>query len=209
MVNVVNPMSAKEAILQHARDLYVEQGLRGMSLRAVAKRAGVSAPAIYKHFSGKEELLLAVAEEGHARFGRYLARGLRGATPYDRLFETGVGYLDFALENRPYYLVMFVAPPEHLGYDELAERNDAEGATTFQMLVDRVSECMKHEVLEAGDPIATSIIVWAHVHGLVTLYYRVPEDGVGAPPPVADEAGFRRLYEASLRALLRGLAPQK
>ncbi len=200
-------MSAKPRILECARDLYVSEGLRGLSLRQVARRAGVSAPAIYKHFASKEALLLEVAREGHAVFAGYLARGLKGRTPAERLIRTGEGYLDFALEHRAFYLVMFVAPPEHLGYDKLARQNDDEGAATFQMLVDRVAECMSAGVLDRADPVEASLVIWAHVHGMVTLYFQMPAHAEHAhlgAPQVADEASFRRLYRRGLDVLLSG-----
>jgi AcrR family transcriptional regulator len=202
-------MSARDDILRCTRDLYLEHGLAGLSLRAVGKCAGVTAAAIYRHFDGKEDLLWSVCLRGHEIFATYLARGLKGRDPRERLVLTGTGYMQFAIEQRPYYAIMFVAPPEHLGFHRLEERNRNEGTVTFQMLVDRVRECMDAGVLAAGDPHRTSLMIWAHVHGLVTLYHRVPAGGhPEAPPPFASEESFSELYHASLDHLLRGLAPR-
>ena len=170
----------------------------------------MSAPAIYRHYDDKEDLLFAVALQGHELFGRYLARGLKGDTPRERLILTGVGYLDFALEHRAFYLIMFSAPPEHLGYEKLDQKSRDEGTVTFQMLVDRVRECMEAGVLAEGDPVAVSIQIWALVHGLVTLFLRMPSDpeepSRGAPAPVASVEAFRTLYRHAIEALLDGLA---
>ncbi|MCB9597986.1 MAG: TetR/AcrR family transcriptional regulator [Sandaracinaceae bacterium] len=205
-------MSAKDEILRCARDIYLENGLSGLSLRAVARCAGVTAPAIYRHYDDKEDLLWAVCEQGHELFARYLGRGLRGGDPRARLIETGLGYLDFALEHRAYYVIMFVAPPSHFGLDRLAERSADENGATFQMLVDRVRECMDAGVIAPGDATAAAVIIWGHVHGLVTLEQRLPTDPdarrVAAPDPVATEAKFRELYRRSLDALIDGLGPR-
>ncbi|MBX3270331.1 MAG: TetR/AcrR family transcriptional regulator [Sandaracinaceae bacterium] len=205
-------MSAKDRILACARDIYLAEGLSGLSLRAVARCAGITAPAIYRHFDDKEDLLWAVCQRGHELFASYLARGLKGATPRERLVATGMGYLDFALEHRPYYVIMFVAPPEHFGLERLAERSADEGGATFQMLVDRVRECVDAGVLSRADPVAHAVVIWGHVHGLVTIEQRLPRDPEArrllAPPPIATDEQFRALYRRSIEALLDGLAPR-
>ncbi|MGE0792252.1 MAG: TetR/AcrR family transcriptional regulator [Sandaracinaceae bacterium] len=204
-------MSARDDILRCARDIYLEEGLAGMSLRKVAACAGVSAPAIYRHFDSKEDLLWAVCEQGHELFARYLARGLKAPTALERLRQTGFGYLAFAMEHRHYYTIMFVAPPEHLGFDDLERQNANAGSVTFQMLVDRVRECIAAGVLRDDDPEALAIAIWAYVHGLVTLYYRVPSDpklAQLAMPAVSTFERFEALYTSSLDALLAGLAPR-
>lgn len=200
-------MNSRATILNCARDLYLEEGLTGFSLRNVAKAAGVSATAIYRHFDGKEGLLWEVCQEGHEIFGRYLARGLKGKTPRERLTLTGDGYLDFALDHKAYYLVMFVAPPEHLGFQRLDARSRDEGAATFQMLVDRVRECMDAGVMVEDDPVVVSFGIWAHVHGLVTLYFRNPTDRKESMHPgLASLDAFRAVYRKSLDAHVDGLA---
>lgn len=198
-------MSSREQILSCARDIYLAEGLTGLSLRAVARCAGITAPAIYRHFDDKEDLLWAVCQKGHEHFARYLARGLKGNDARERLVLTGMGYLDFAREHRAYYVIMFVAPPQHFGLDRLAERNADEGGATFQMLVDRVRECIDAGVLADGDPTALALVIWGHVHGLVTLEQRIPPRRGG---PVASAADFAALYRRSIEALIDGLGPR-
>jgi AcrR family transcriptional regulator len=199
-------MDTRATILRCARDLYLEEGLTGFSLRNVARAAGVSATAIYRHFEGKDDLLWEVCQQGHEIFGRYLARGLKGKNARERLTLTGDAYLDFGVENKAYYLVMFVAPPEHLGFQKLATKSQDEGAVTFQMLVDRVRECMDAGVIADDDPVVVSFGIWAHVHGLVTLYFRAPQEPSAAVHPgLASLDAFRAVYRKSLDAHVAGL----
>lgn len=200
-------MSTRSDLLHAARALYLREGMHGLSMRAVAEKAGVSAPAIYRHFESKEDLVFELCREGHRTFATYLARGLAGKTPRERLVQTGLGYLDFALEHRAFYVVLFVTPSEQLGFEKLGQRNMEEGALTFQMLVDRVRECIDTGVLANRDPVAVAIEIWAHVHGLASLYLRAC-DGPSLPPPASDEASFRKLYALSLENQLHGLAPR-
>jgi AcrR family transcriptional regulator len=194
-------MGTEDDILRCARDLYVEHGLAGLSMRAVASCAGVSATAIYRHFAGKEELLGAVCAQGFELFGSYLGRGLRGATARERLDLTGDGYFDFAMEHRPFYVVMFMSPREHLGYEKLGERIQADAAPTFRFLVDRVRECMAEGVLSPGDPEHAAITIWAHCHGLVSLWMTGLDRSFEGP------AAFRAFYRASLDRIVLGLSP--
>jgi len=174
-------------------------------MRAVAARAGISAPAIYRHFESKEDLVFELCREGHRIFARYLTRGLSGRDPRERLVQSGLAYLDFALEEPGFYALLFVTPPAELGYEKLGRRNMEEGELTFRMLVDRVRECIDEKVLAKADPVHVALEIWAFVHGFSSIYLRAC-GGVGLPEPLTDEAAFRRLYRTSLDHLLDGLA---
>lgn len=194
-------MGTEADILRCARDLYLREGFAGLSMRAVADCAGVSAPAIYRHFENKEALVTAVCIEGFRIFGAYLARGLRGADARERLDLTGKAYCDFGLEQRGYYVIMFMTPREQLGYEAMSAKARDEAAPTFQFLVDRVRECMDERVLAKGDPRATAFRIWAYVHGLVSLWI------TGADREFADAAAFRAFFTESTRHLVGSLAP--
>lgn len=201
-------MSTRDTILSCARDLYLREGIRGLSMRAVARCAGISAPAIYRHFEDKDDLLWEVAMRGHEVMACYLSRALRGRDARDRLVELTLAYLDFALENRAFYLVMFGANPFELQYEKLQSKSRAQGEVTFRMLVDRVRECIDAGVLPERDPLDHTYSIWGHVHGLVTLYFRVPSDErrtQDLPPQAANVDAFRAFYRWSIEALLQGL----
>lgn len=199
-------MATRDDLLEAARTLYLKEGLQGVSMRSVADRAGVSAPAIYRHFENKEDLVFELCRAGHRIFGTYLGRGLEGRTARERLVATGIGYLEFALDHPAYYAIMFITPPSELGFDKLGSRNLEEGGRTFQMLVDRVRECVDERVLARRDPLEVSFEIWAHVHGIASLHLRACEAGEPVPP-IHEPAMIRAFFAASLERLLRGLAP--
>ena len=100
----------RQALLDAAIDLLLNQGLAPLTLRAVARHAGVSQAAPYHHFKDRGALLAAVAEEGF----KFLAGSLQIAAkkarnPRDRLEALSRAYVKFALTNRPHFLVMFSA----------------------------------------------------------------------------------------------------
>lgn len=79
----------RDRLLTCARDLYMDGGLAGPSMRKVTQLAGVSATAIYRHFDSKEALVTAIVEEGFAVSSRYLWRAFQAGTPRERLRATG------------------------------------------------------------------------------------------------------------------------
>src|SRR4051812_755521 len=155
-----------------ARDLFLEAGEPGFSLREVARRVGVSPAAVYRHFEGKEALIFAACTQGFEVFSGYLVRALAASTPLERALAACEQYRAFALENPLDYRFIFMSPAEQVqppqaGASSAIERPLLPQYTTFQFLVDRVRECMDAGVIARGDPGKTSVLVWAHLHGLV------------------------------------------
>jgi AcrR family transcriptional regulator len=192
------PERTKERLLAEARDLYLEVGFARFSLREVARRVGVSAPAVYRHYDSKEALLQEVCAAGFRQFGSYLLGSLSEATPRARLLRSGELYYRFAVENPRDYRVIFMGDAYNFASKDLWKGNpDA----TFQFLVDRVRECMQAGVLKKRDETEVAVIIWAHVHGLVSLRLS------GHLRQVGDDEEFARFYARSVNRLLAGLAP--
>ena len=180
-----------------ARDLYLDSGLAGFSLREVARRAGVSAPAVYRHFDSKAALLADVCAEGFRIFASYLVRSLEASSPKERLSKATELYLRFGLEHPVDYRVIFMGAETLEGTEE----RDPASSPTFRFLVDRVEECIRAKVLRRGDSVRIATTIWAHVHGLTSL--RIG----GQLGAIGDEEAFARFYQSSVDHLLAGLAP--
>src|SRR5881397_1178355 len=96
------------ALVDAARRLLEAEGPSALSLRAVAREAGVSPAAPYHHFKDKGELLLAVAQEGWMELGEAIAESRRRAsTPAEEMTEIGVAYVCFAREHPALYRIMY------------------------------------------------------------------------------------------------------
>lgn len=181
-------------LLTTTRDMVLEVGPDNVSLREVARRVGISAPAVYRHFDDKDALILAACQQGFLVFSSYLVRALAEPTPLLRLRACGANYLRFGLENERDYRFIFMSQ---------VPRATSKGApkqdTTFQFLVDRVSECMKARILRKGDTEAVAATIWAHVHGLVSLRLS------GHLASVGNDKAFAEFYHHAVDELLRGL----
>ena len=151
------------SVLLSVADQLIDEGDAGaISLREVARRAGVSAPATYRHFRDKEALLAALATKGFEDFALALAQGTAGAD--DPLAAMGQAYVRFAVARPGRFRLMYgPAIAERHRYPELQA---AWKVSTEQMraaLTDRSANG------SAPDAAVTSLKLWCMVHGLSQL----------------------------------------
>ena len=200
LVYAVNMQTQRDRILECACDLYLKQGLDGFSMRNLAREVGVTAPAIYRHYEGREAVLADVLREAHRTFSRYLYAALAKPNELERFRGAGEGFLNFVIDHPRWYGIMHTAP-EHLGMDTVPEDIEALIGGNHRFYIDRVRECMDAGIIREGDPEMVSITMWAHAHGLVQLYYE------SALPMTEDE--FRRLFEVSGARLMTGVGTEE
>lgn len=187
----------RETILGCACELYLSHGLDGFSMRKLAREVGVTAPAIYRHYDGREAVLADVLREAHRTFSNYLYSALSAPTALERFQGAGEGFLDFVIDHPRWYEIMHVTP-QHLGMDAFPEDIEANKAAIHQFWNDRVRECQQAGILKPGDPEEQSMTMWAHAHGMIQLYHH------GCFPMEPQE--FRALFRASGARLMAGVA---
>src|SRR6266498_3257174 len=101
----------REALLDSAIRLIAEVGPAGFTLRELARRAGVSHNAPYRHFRDRDALMAAVATEGFRELKQAMLRSTEnGSSALDRLKSAGLAYIAFALRRPEHFTVMFDAP---------------------------------------------------------------------------------------------------
>ncbi len=186
----------RKDILTKACELYLSGGLEAVSMRRLAREIGVTAPALYKHYRDREDMLLDVVSEAYRLCAQFLRASLNQDTPQQRLQQAGEGYLDFALAHPKFYEMMYT-PPHTLGVEfpeELTERIAGVG----QFFDDRINECIDAGLLQPLDARDVSLTLWAHAHGLISIYLR----GCLA----MDEHTFRAVYNESGRRVIHGMA---
>ncbi len=138
----------RQTLLDAAVTLIGEVGPRAFTLREVARRAGVSHNAPYRHFASKNELLAEVAAEGFEQLAASIEKSIARATsPRERLQECGCGYVAFALRWPQHFLVMFDVPESAAGH----EKHQAAGQNAFAILPECIAAAQKSGDLPAGD----------------------------------------------------------
>jgi AcrR family transcriptional regulator len=142
-----------------AREIVASKGPGGVSLREVARLAGVSHNAPYRHFESREDLLSAVAAQGFRELERELKSATSMVQPDKKLNAAGRAYLRFALTNRGLYLLMFGSELDKKGSDELGEASRAAFAQLDASIAAKGG-------IESS---AGATAAWAFVHGLAHL----------------------------------------
>ena len=159
------PTDLRQEVLKASLALIEEGGLARLSMREVARKAGVSHQAPYHYFADREAILAAIAGEGFAKLGGSLTRAAGGdADPRKAVGAMGRAYVEFALKHPAYFQVMFRADAVALeNHPEAREMEDK----AFEGLVAGIGKALSDQPGEVQRKIA--IACWALVHGLATL----------------------------------------
>ena len=96
------------SILTAARDLFVAEGYQSVSIRKIAERIEYSPAAIYSYFASKDDIFLALANEGFHRLDDKVRRGMNAADPVDNVRGCWWAFYEFSQEQPAYFLLMFV-----------------------------------------------------------------------------------------------------
>jgi AcrR family transcriptional regulator len=163
----MSPSSPRERLLVAARAVVERDGLEGLTLRAIAREAGVSHGAPLRHFPTLAALLAAVAAEGFTGLMASVEAALAGVEgPRERIAAAGRGYVRFALAEPGVYAVMF--------RPELTDTADpayaTAGAASFEQLavLAAAAQAAGWHPEVPRDHLAA--VLWANVHGLADLW---------------------------------------
>ena len=180
----------REEIVTAANQMIGETGDdSALTLRGVARRIGIAAPSIYRHFPDAGELKMAVVRHSFAEFARARdAASGDGDDPAARLLARCRAYIGFALANPGPYRYLF---SQHAPTGDPAR--PPAGLPVFQALAESIRRCQQAGLASSGDdPRWLAAQVWAALHGLVLLRLNAP--GFPWPGPLeqmADQAVAR------------------
>lgn len=147
----------RQSLIEVAGNIVASKGPAAVSLREVARIAGVSHNAPYRHFASREDLLAAVAAAGFRDLERQLKSAAARADAANKLHGLGRAYLRFALSNRGLYSLMFGGELDKSPYEDLQAASKSAAAQLEAGIAGR------------GGPPAGATAAWAFVHGLAHL----------------------------------------
>lgn len=191
----------REALVGAARTLIAERGPAGFTFAEVARSAGVSPAAPYRHFRDRNALIAEVAQRGFNLFTADLARAWNDGSPdpWRALEACGRAYLDFARREPAYYAAMF-----ETGFALEEDRGLAAAGDRAFSILSRASEALCDRIPAADRPPSRMVAlhIWAMSHGVASLFVR-PVDGakrrLPMPPEDLLEAGML-IYLSALGA---------
>jgi AcrR family transcriptional regulator len=186
----------REDILAAARTILKDQGYTELSMRALGRAAGITAPTIYDYFPGKEAVLDALFAEGADMLANEMKREAATAKPgSQRLQAIGIAYRRFAVENPDLYLLLFGgADPSYRPSDELIEKLHY----LSELAAEAVQEAMDVGYLRLGSAHEVSDSMWVMAHGSVMLELRCFRGKF-------DETGGQEFFARNMELLFDGL----
>ena len=156
------------AILEAARQLFVSDGYRNVSIRKIARRVEYSPAAIYGYFPSKDDIFFALAEEGFRLFSRAMTGGRRPADPLEALRRHILRYYEFSSTEPEYFSLMFLdrsVPRISRDWERFAFMHQ-----TRQEVADLVEACIAAGVFPAGVRAAAAFHVLATaIHGAAVI----------------------------------------
>ncbi len=191
----------RDEILDATQSLLVEKGsVDAVSIRAVARRVGVTPPSIYLHFSDKDDLMFQCCRRGFDALESRMRAAMDGvADPTERLRRMGRAYVEFGAANGEQYRVLFdKGPPRSV---DLAPGEVLPGVRAFGLLVETIVEGIAAGALrEDLDPVSFAVAVWSAVHGAVLIL--LSDHGDAMPLPAQDDliGALLEVVEAGIRA---------
>jgi AcrR family transcriptional regulator len=173
-------------IVAGATELLEQAGTEeAVTLRAVARKVGISAPSIYSHFADRDAIIDAIVDDAFSDFNEAIYAASRpGADPLTRLKAGCTAYVRFAAERPNRYWLLF-------GRKDLVDDDGEPPAVrieSFLWLVQNVQDCVDAGISASTDPTLDSTAIWMALHGFATLHARLP----GFPWP-EDEAMIDRI----------------
>lgn len=169
----------RDKILDAARELFASQGYDAVTMRGIAEKIEYSPTAIYLHFADKEALLHEICDADFRALARSFQAIGRISDPIERLRAIGLAYSDFGLTHPNHYRLMFMTPHPPVTGDDVTLRKGNPEEDAYAFLRATIVEALAAGRFrpEFTDAEELSQIVWAGVHGVVSLWIAKRNDG--------------------------------
>ena len=167
-MNTYHHGDLKNALIQTGIEILADEGLKGLSLRRVAKRAGVSHTAPYAHFADKQALVAAISTEGYIKLYKQLMHVSEkfNGDLLKKLVEVAWSYVQFAVNDPDHFKITFSGAIEkekdYPAFVEISKQS-------FSFITNLVDDCQAAGILRAGSIDLIAVHLWGAIHGLTTL----------------------------------------
>jgi len=190
----------RNTLIQAGLELLAEGGAQKLDLRKVARRAGVSHAAPYRHFADRLALIAAINEEGFRWLAERIQSTLREVSdePFEQLLGVALAYVRFAQENPWLIREMFSGLTIER---ETFESLQTASKTVYRLYAEVVGRGQESGKIVDGDPAALAGVLWSVLHGLAVLIIE------NQMRPYADgPEGIERVTRYTMEVLYGGFA---
>ena len=198
----------RSALVSLAVKEIARAGVEKLSLRSLARQAGVSPTAPFRHFPDKQTLLAGIAIEGFEELARRLTETSESnAGIEDRFIELGATYVGFAQDFPVHYQLMFGAV---LGDFSASKELQEASAASYAVLDATLTEIKNNQQLD-HDVATLGGLVWSTVHGMASLVFNVPTARMPKAADAAPRRAVKSIHEdmrAALKMVYRGITHQ-
>lgn len=160
--------SLRDRILEISRNLLFTKGYEALSMRKIAKEAGVSATSIYLYFENKNYLVHTLIEESVEELSSAIEHEAdQESEPLAKFTAIIQGYVEFALSNPEKYQVIYMVKPEAMGrYPKEKFRKARRG---YALLESVIKTARDEGMMEVEDPLIAAYSIWAQLHGIISV----------------------------------------
>lgn len=186
----------RNRMCDHALASFAKHGVEGITLRGLAADLSCSRTTPYRYFKNKADILAALRQREFGRMAKILETALQEeADKHKQLTALASAYLRFAIEHPNTYRVMYeVAQQDSQQYPELEAEILRSGEPIRRVVNAAVNEGRLH-----GDPVNISYVLWAGLHGLISLHLS---------HLLGDERDIEELATAMIRSLGRAVSTE-
>ena len=193
----------RESILAAARELLHKKGINGASMNQIAKKAELGVATLYSYFKNKEDLFLALQEEGLDLLRDFMLASLEGITePQEKLRKIASSFLEFSQKRKNYYYIInyFISIPEILFEPSMKGEIDSRAEKALNIAEIIISEGIEKKQFKSLDTKRSAFMFWALVHGL-TQYKKLEST-------VLLNDSFADVFEFAINEFIQSLFPR-
>lgn len=190
----------KNQILEAAKTLLLERGLKETSVQRIAKKAELGVATIYSYYQNKEDLFSALQQEGL----RLLQHGIQkayqeGKTPGDKIKKMAQAYYYFSQVHKDYFDIInyFLSQPGVMFDPEIKLELDHLGNTILSQVEKALQEGIDQKCFQRVEVKKSALQLWGMLHGL--LLFRKMKD------TILRKENFKSLFDYSLESFIRSL----
>jgi AcrR family transcriptional regulator len=158
----------RDQILTISRRMLFEDGYRSLSMRKIAKEAGVTATSIYLYFENKDHLLHTLIEESVEDLSLFIeAEALEVSDSLVRFESIIKQYVKFGIQHPEKYEIIYQVRSDIMA--RYPKEKFRKARRCYELLVKAIEESVAKGVMEVDDPVIAAYSIWAQLHGIISV----------------------------------------